>query len=165
MNHIGNYRVVWIYALLALARKECMMPFTYEIQLDTMDTKGIRNLACSPWRLSRGLMGKISLHLTPRFFTLSQGTEGPPPQFAVYLVPGGRWLVHTDRGENPVEGTPSRISCSDIALMGTPGDPQPSVHFDLQHATESWPTLSHVQSDPENNRIVVVISYMDNYPK
>ncbi|KAF9518493.1 hypothetical protein BS47DRAFT_1338167 [Hydnum rufescens UP504] len=139
---IGGSRIIWIRALLALECDQCMMPRTYLGLLSNMDTRAIRQLACCPYRLS-------------------QGIEGPPPQYAASLLPGGRWLLHTARGTGTNDGSRSRVSCSDLSMIAVV---QPSVHFYLEHAAETWPTLCDVQSDFENHRVVAVVSYLGTFP-
>lgn len=137
------------------------MPRPFGGQMDNMDTRAIRQVACSPYRLSRAFRGKATVKLVSRVILLDHGLDGPPPQYAVYLLPGGRWLLHTDRGTCLDDGSPSRLSCSDLSIIAVV---QPSLPLYLEHAAETWPTLYHVQSDPENHRIVVIVSYLGTFP-
>jgi hypothetical protein len=159
LNEIGSHRVIWIRALLALQVEECMMPFTYRPL--TMDAGTLRRSACSPYRLSSAFLGRSAGRLSSQVFHLECGPDGPPPQFAVYLLPGGRWLIHTDRGLASREGGPSRISCSDLSHITIR---QPSESLDLTNPAETWPTLHAIQSDPEFGRIVAVVSYLISFP-
>lgn len=159
LSEIGRNRLVWSDVLLAVQRDECMMPFTY--QLNKMDMDALRHAACSPYRLSGAFLGKADGELISRVIELDCGRDGPPPQYAVTLLPGGRWFIHTDRGWNPQSGGLSRIVCSDmLPKHGT----QPAASFDLANSSETWPTLYAVQSDLPNNRIVAVVSYILSYP-
>jgi hypothetical protein len=158
---IGASRIIWIRALIALEFDQCMMPRTYLGLLGNMDTRAIRQLACSPYRLSQVFRGKTSAQLTSRVILLDHGLEGPPPQYAASLLPGGRWLLHTARGTGANDGSRSRVSCSDLSMIAVV---QPSVHFYLEHAAETWPTLCDIQSDFENHRVVAVVSYLGTFP-
>ena len=158
-REIKGNRVIWLRALRALERNECLMPSTYL----TSDISGrdSRHSACLPYRLASAVLGKGAILSVTRIFHLDTAGQGPPPQYAVYLVPGGRWIFHTDRGTNINSSEPARISCSDLARMDGAGTMR---SFPLRFPVDTWPTIFGIQSDPDNFRTAVLVSYQRAFP-
>ncbi|KAF8323061.1 hypothetical protein DL93DRAFT_2162259 [Clavulina sp. PMI_390] len=158
-REIENNRIVWLRMLETIERVQCMVPRTYRVE--NMDTHALRHDACAPYRLASAILGKGVVNTAVKTFELETAEQGPPPQYAIYLIPGGRWMFHADRGANFRSGGPARISCTDLS---EPTRSQRAKSFDLRLPVDTWPTIHAVQSDPDNSRIRVVVTYQHTFP-
>lgn len=158
-REIKDSRIIWLQALRALERSECLIPFTY--LTDGVDTRSLWQSACRPYRLASAILGKGTVIPIIKSFYLDTAGQGPPPQYAMHLVPGGRWIFHTDRGMKLDSSEPARISCSDLSRLG---GTQTIRSFPLRFPVDTWPTIYGIQSDPENSRVAIVVSYQRTFP-
>jgi hypothetical protein len=158
-KEIKDNRIVWLRAIRMLEREECLVPFTY--LTDAADTHSLRDSACLPYRLASVILGIGTITPVIKSFHLDTAGQGPPPQYAMHLVPGGRWIFHTDRGMQVNSGEPSRISCSDLSRLG---GTQPICSLPLRFPVDTWPTIYGIQSDSENSRVTIVVSYQRVFP-
>lgn len=158
-REIENNRVVWLRTLIVLERDECMIPYTY--LTERMDTRALKHAACAPFRLASAILGMGTISTRTKAFKLDTAGRGAPPQYAIYLVPGGRWIFHTDRGLGANSGGPARISCTDLSDLGRS---QRVCSFSLRSPVDTWPTINAVQSDPDNFRITIVVTYQRIFP-
>lgn len=138
-----------------------MSPFTYRTA--EMSLQDLKRVASTPYQLSTAFIGKCSAKTEARTFKVDTGGLGPPPQYALNLLPGGRWLVHADRGAHPAGGGPGRVSLSDVGEIHE-GKTQPFISFPLLAPSDSWPSVNAVQSDPINRRFIIAVSYLSGFP-
>lgn len=138
-----------------------MTRFTY--RSDSMSIQALKRVASAPYRLSSALLGRGTTRTDTRIFKLDTAGQGPPPQYALNLLTGGRWLVHADRGTDPSGSAPARICLSDMLEIND-GALQASVSFPLLSPVDSWPTINSAQSDPKNSRFIIVVSYLSGFP-
>lgn len=137
-----------------------MIPLTYKVE--KMDMTALKKAACTPYRLASAIFGKGTVSASAKLVTLDTAGQGPPPQYAVYLIPGGRWIIYTDRGAQYKSGGCARISCAD--LYDSESAKRFPSSFSLRHPVQFWPTISAVQSNPENSAINIAITYQRTFP-
>lgn len=138
-----------------------MGPFTY--RTERMSLQDLKRTAVNPYRLSKALLGKGSAKTEVRTFEVNTGGLGPPPQHAMNLLAGGRWLVYADRGDDPDSGGPGRVCLSDMIEVDKE-EMQPFISFPLLGPADSWPSVNAVQSDPVNRRLMIAVSYLSGFP-
>lgn len=136
-----------------------MVSRTYDTE--SMDIQTLKHAACLPYRLAGAILGRGTMSADVEIFELDTAGQGPPPQYAIYLLPGGRWIFYTDRGIDPKSGGLARISCTDVSGVDKS---QRVSSFSLRLPTETSPTIHAVQSDPDNSRVTVVVTYQDVFP-
>lgn len=146
---------------------ECFVPFTYDFE--SMKLEALHRFACAPYRLGGAFLGKGVAKTTAHVFELDTAGHGPPPQYAMYLVPGGRWLLYTDRGYHNQDAGLARISCADMTEVVS-GDESsvkgnfPCRSFELSNPVETWPTIHAVQGSVETASLTVAVSYLLHFP-